>query len=466
MTCQSDDYAAFVAAKSQIDVNDGFAPTFLPSFLFPFQSALVDWAVRKGRAALFEDCGLGKTAQQLVWAENVVRHTNRPVLLLTPLAVAAQTVSEATKFGLEARRGPVTGPAIYVTNYERLHHYDAADFAGVACDESSILKNFEGATRAAITEFMRRMPYRLLATATAAPNDYIELGTSSEALGHLGHMDMLNRFFKNENNNSATGRQWSGQDGNGAPKWRLKGHAHEMFWRWVTSWARAIRKPSDLGFEDGGFALPPLVEREHVVAARKPREGFLFSLPAHGLSEQREERRRTLTERCEKAAELVANTGEPAVCWCNLNDEADLIERLVPDAVQVSGTDSDDEKEAKFAAFSAGEARVMVIKPVIGAWGLNWQHCAHQTVFAGYSFEQYYQGVRRSWRFGQTRLVTIEHVVSDGEREVLASRQRKAAQSAVLFGKLVEYMREGSGIARGSYGDRKVEAPSWLRLIK
>lgn len=462
MSAANDDYAAFVLAKSQIEVNDGFEPTFLPEFLFPFQRALVEWAVRKGRAALYEDCGLGKTAQQLVWAENVVRHTNRPVLVLTPLAVAAQTVAEAAKFGIEARRGAVTGPAIYVANYERLHHYDAADFAGVVCDESGILKNFNGATKAAITEFARALPYRLLATATPAPNDFVELGTSSEALGHLGYMDMLNRFFKNEQNNSGTGRQWAAHGG-GGPKWRLKGHAHVGFWQWVCSWARAIRKPSDLGFDDAHFALPALIEREHIVAARRAREGFLFPMAAHGLSEQREERRRTLRERCEKAAELVAHTGQPAVCWANLNDEADLIEHLVPGAVQVSGTDSDDEKEAKFAAFSAGQARVLVIKPAIGAWGLNWQHCAHMTAFAGYSFEQDYQAVRRCWRFGQQRAVTVDRIASDGEREVLAARKRKAAQAAEMFAALIEHMRDGQGIARDTYTQRKVEVPQWLR---
>ena len=455
-------YHIFIASKSQADTGDGFDPVWMPEFLFDFQASLVEWALRKGRAAIFADCGMGKTAIQLTWAENVARKTNRPVLVLTPLAVGAQTVAEAHKFGIEATRS--NGDAvrgICVTNYERLHHFNPDDFAGVVCDESSILKNFDGTTKDAVTEFMRRMPYRLLCTATAAPNDFVELGTSSEALGYLGHMDMLNRFFKNDQNTSDTQRKWTNHGG-GGPKWRFKGHAEVPFWRWVASWARALRRPSDLGFSDDRFALPELIEREQVVKSIRPREGFLFALPAHGLTEQREERRRTIKERCERVAEILSGTGKPAVAWCHLNDEGDLIERLIPDAVQVSGTDSDDEKEAKFNAFADGSARVLVIKPVIGAWGLNWQHCAHMTVFAGYSFEQYYQGVRRCWRFGQRNPVVVDHVVSDGETEVLAARKRKAAQADRMFAELVRHMRDGMHVDRGSYGSKKEEVPSWL----
>lgn len=455
------DYVDFLARKSQITTRDGFAPVFMPSCLLDFQGAMVQWAVEMGRAALFEECGMGKTLQQLVWAENVVRHTGRPVLVLTPLAVAGQTIAEAEKFGIEARRssGDVTR-GIHVANYEKLHKFNQHDFAGVVCDESSILKNFDGTTKAAVTEFMRPLRYRLLCTATAAPNDFVELGTSSEALGHLGHMDMLGRFFKNDlGNSTASGRTWGG----GGPKWRFKGHAEVPFWRWVSSWARAMRRPSDLGFSDDKFHLPPLVEREHVVKSIKPREGFLFAMPAHGLTEQREERRRTIRERCEKAAELVvANAPHASVAWCNLNDEADLMERLIPGSVQVSGTDTDEEKEEKFSAFASGDARVLVIKPVIGAWGLNWQHCAHTTMFAGYSFEQRYQGIRRFWRFGQTRPVVVDQVCSDGESEVMASLQRKAEQSERMFESLVRHMRDAMVVSAGAYGDKKEEVPSWL----
>lgn len=460
----SETYAEFLARKAQLEGEHGFDPGELPSFLFDFQAACVGWALRRGRAAIFADCGLGKTPMELVWGDRVVRHTNGRVLYLTPLAVTAQAVHEAEKFGVEAKRcpdGKVGGAGIYVTNYERLHHFDPADFVGIVCDESSILKSYDGATKTAITDFMRKAPYRLLCTATAAPNDYVELGTSSEALGYLGHMDMLARFFKNELNNCFTGRAWGGQSG-GGPKWRFKGHAEQPFWRWVCSWARALRRPSDLGFDDARFVLPKLTEREHVVAANRPREGFLFSMPAQGLAEEREERRRTLRERCERAASLVVGTGQPAVMWCNLNDEGDLLESLVPGAIQVSGSDTDDAKEEKLLAFSSGEARVLVIKPVIGAWGLNWQHCAHMTTFASHSFEQYYQSVRRSWRFGQTREVVVDLIVSDGEGRVLDNLRRKSAQAEAMFSSLVRYMREGMSLDRMRTFSKSMEVPSWL----
>lgn len=462
MTDSIDEYRAWLDSRAQRAESFGFEPTFLPSTLFDFQSALVEWAVRQGRAAIFADCGMGKTLMQLVWAQNVVRKTNKPVLVLTPLAVGAQTVTEAAKFGIEATRSQkVTGPSVYVANYERLHHYDRNDFSGVVCDESSILKSFDGTTKSAVTEFMRQMSYRLLCTATAAPNDFIELGTSSEALGYIGHMDMLNRFFRNDQNTSDVDRKWA-NCGGGAPKWRFKGHAEQHFWRWVCSWARAVRRPSDLGFSDDGFALPPLVEREHVVGARVLRDGYLFAMPAHGLQEVREERRRTLAERCEKAAEVACSTREPVVCWAHLNDEADRIEALIPDGAQVSGTDSDDEKEEKFTAFQTGQLRALVIKPVIGAWGLNWQHCAHMTVFAGYSFEQYYQGIRRCWRFGQKRPVIVDHIVSDGEGEVLEARRRKAARADKMFASLVQHMNDSLHISRSQYGNNTQELPQWL----
>lgn len=455
-------YAEFLAGKAQLESDGGFEPTFMPSFLFDFQAHLSDWAIRKGRAAELADCGLGKTPMELVFAQNVLEHANKPVLVLTPLGVTTQFVREGDKFGIECHRSrdgeDVRG--IVVTNYERLHRFDPADFAGVVCDESSILKSFDGATKSAVTEFMRRIPYRLLGTATAAPNDFIELGTSSEALGYLGHMDMLGRFFRNDRDNSATGRAWA-IHGGGQPKWRFKGHAEQPFWRWVCSWARSLRRPSDLGFDDGPFQLPPLEEVEHVVRARTPRAGFLFSMPAVGLAEQREERKRTLAERCEMAAALVA-TDQPAVMWCQLNPEGDLLERLVPGAVQVSGKDSDDAKEEKLAAFAAGQARVLVTKPIIGAWGLNWQHCAHMTAFASHSFEQYYQSVRRCWRFGQKRAVRVDHVLSDGESRVLKNLARKAEQAEKMFAELTAHMRGATDVSRGREFIVPEEVPSWL----
>lgn len=398
---------------------------------------------------------------QLVWAENVARHTNGNVLIVAPLAVSHQTVHEGEKFGVDVRRSTDgTTHQITVTNYERLHLFDPNDFAGVVCDESSILKSYDGATRGAITAFARKIRYRLLATATAAPNDYIELGTSSEALGYLGHMDMLNRFFKNDLNNSATGRM-RGE----VIKWRFKGHAETPFWRWVCSWARALRRPSDLGFDDREFVLPPLTETDHLVEANSIPDGMLFALPAVGLKEQREERRRTIEERCAMVARLVNDTGEPALVWCHLNDEGDLLESLIPDAVQVSGADSDDAKEEKLLAFADGKARVLVTKPKIGGFGLNFQHCAHVTFFPSHSFEQYYQGVRRCWRFGQKRPVRVDVITTEGERNVLANLQAKAAKADAMFTNLVAEMNRAIHIDRASDFTRKEETPSWLSTI-
>jgi hypothetical protein len=452
-------YADFLRAKTQIGADSGFEPTFTPGCLFDFQVALVEWAVRKGRAAVFADCGLGKTPIGLTWATNVARKAGRPVLYLTPMAVAPQTVREAEKFGIDAmqsRDGSLSGP-IVVANYERLHYFSPHDFAGVVCDESSILKSFDGARRGEITAFMRQVPYRLLQTATAAPNDYVELGTSSEALGYLGHVDMLNRFFKNDLNNSAQGRM-RGE----VIKFRLKGHAEEPFWRWVCSWARAIRRPSDLGFDDRAFVLPALNEVEHLVEANSFGDGMLFAMPAHGLKEQREERRRTVRERCEKVAELVNKTGEPALVWCHLNEEGDLLERLIPDAVQVAGSDADEVKEARLTAFADRNARVLVTKPRIGAWGLNFQHCAHVTFFPSHSFEQYYQGVRRCWRFGQTRPVKVDIVTTEGERGVTRNLQRKADQADAMFTRLVAEMNNALAIQRAGASTKPIQVPEWL----
>ena len=453
------EYSEFLLNRTQANCGDGFAPVWEPPFLFDFQRALVDWAVRKGRAAIFADCGMGKTAMQLTWAENVVRKTGGRVLILTPLAVGAQSCAEAVKFGIEAVRSVDGKPSasITVTNYEKLHKFDPADYTGVVCDESSILKSFDGVLRGQITVFMRKLRYRLLCTATAAPNDFTELGTSSEALGYLGHMDMLGRFFKNDMGNSTgTGRAYGG-----VAKWRFKGHAETPFWRWVCSWARAIRKPSDLGFDDGRFVLPPLIENEHVVTAKRLRDGYLLALPAMDLNEQREERRRTIEERCERVARLVDHD-KPALVWCHLNPEGDLLAKSIRGAVQVSGADSDDEKEYKLSAFASGKVRVLVTKPSIGAWGLNFQHCAHVTTFPSHSFEQYYQGVRRCWRFGQTRPVTVDIVTTDGEQGVIENLKRKSTQAEAMFANLVRLMSVHMNIDRVSHFNKKEEVPSWL----
>lgn len=768
------DYLEFLKRKANEGADHGFSPTFMPGFLFDFQAAMVEWAVVKGRAALFEDCGMGKTAQFLVWAQNVVEHTNKPVLVLTPLAVSMQTTREAEKFGVEAVRshdGQALGK-IVVTNYEKLHLFNWQDFSGVVCDEcfprnteidvlsidgrmskkyiqdiqkgdkiinafgvdivsdihrrevgyavkvktprgditsspnhpyftqrgwvgavdlrpgdslmettegmrlvqdrvypeihsgeesnilrsilfseladdpargsgegafngscmqeggkeggmvqnarrgkgvgpdpgaqpneqpgdqgkseppiesreaqtfrawgqweridrtsaealgcsvrrldsgisfvtgrietgvsdalqtglgetrqetrnrggwsltpeqeaarrekrchagfvgvdgvevlelghpdlaelrdaegklyfydlgatrhpsysvngflvhnSSILKSFDGARKQEITDFMKKVPYRLLCTATAAPNDYFELGTSSEALGYLGFMDMMGRFFKNDNNNTGMRRMYGE-----APKWRFKGHAEIPFWQWVCSWARALRKPSDLGFDDKTFLLPPLIENEHLVDSDKVAEGMLFTIPATSLPEQREERKRTIEDRCQKVVELV-NHDQPAIAWCHLNDEGDMLAKTIPGAVQISGSDKDEAKEEKFLGFIDGHYRVLVTKPKIGAHGLNFQHCNHAVAFPSHSFEQYYQLVRRCWRFGQKRPVTVDVVLTEGERRVMENLKRKANAADKMFDNLVREMNNAVGISKINNHIKQQERVSWL----
>ena len=453
------DYANFLDNKTQAGAEYGIKPLFMPDILFDFQKDLLEWSLLVGRSALFADCGLGKTPIQLIWAQNIAMHTNKPVLILAPLAVSMQTINEAVKFDIECERSKdgTHKKDIVVTNYERLHYFNANDFGGIVCDESSILKSYNGTIKTEITHFMRKIPYRLLATATAAPNDYIELGTSSEALGNLGFMDMLNRFFKNDLNNSGLRRMYGE-----APKWRFKGHSEMKFWRWITSWARACRKPSDLGFDDGPFLLPELIEEEHMVDAKRARDGLLFDLPATTLPEQREERRRTLTERCEKASSLVVDTKEPALVWCHLNDEGNLLKELIPDAVQVSGSDNDDKKEERLLAFANGDIRVLVSKPKIGAWGLNFQVCNHITYFPSHSYEQYYQSIRRCWRFGQKRDVKVDIIMTEGEMAVIKNMHRKMKAADTMFANLVSEMNNSIKHIKTNEHTNKQEIPSWL----
>jgi hypothetical protein len=462
----TDDYRTFLDGKSQYGAANGFEPEWMPDFLFPFQRELVTWAIRLGRGGIFADCGLGKTPMQLTWAENVRKHTGKPVLVVTPLAVAFQTEVEAAKFGIDAgisRDGKVAGP-ITITNYEQLEKFDTDAFGGVVCDESSAIKAFDGTRRAIVTEFLRTQQYRLLATATAAPNDYVELGTSSEALGYLGHMDMLSRFFINQQRTADTKGRWKGH---AAPRiwqgqqWRFKGHAEDPFWRWVVSWARAVRKPSDLGYDDTGYDLPDLILRRHMVDAARPAEGRLFDVAASGLREEREETRRTLTERCEQAAAALADA-KPGVAWCHLNDEGDLLTKLIDGAVQVSGSDTPEAKEEKLAAFSRGEIRVLVTKPKLGAWGLNWHHCHRMTYFPSHSYEQYYQAVRRSWRFGQTQPVEVDVITTPGGEDVFRNLDRKAKAADAMFDALTKHMRNALAIARDNDYPLPVQLPAWL----
>lgn len=449
-------YDDFIRRKSQLDAGDGFKTVFMPDAMFDFQAHLTDWAVRTGRSAMFADCGMGKTLMQLAWAENVVRYTNKPVLILSPLSVSMQTLDEAEKFGMEAKRvlnGIIgTGARIILTNYERLHYFNSDDFSGVVCDESSILKNFDGSRKGEITEFMKKVRYRLLCTATAAPNDYIELGTSSEALGYLGFMDMLGTFFKNDEDSLHPAFIGS--------KWRFKRHAEGRFWRWMASWARACRKPSDLGFDDRNFILPELITREHVIGSPS-REGDLFYVPAVSLQEQRDDTKITIDGRCQKSAEILADATS-GIAWCHLNEEAKRLTSFIKGSVEVSGSDSDERKDEVFEAFRKGQIRVLVTKPKIAAFGLNWQHCSRVTYFPTHSFEQYYQAVRRCWRFGQKLPVYVDVIGTTAQSGVIGNLNRKAEACDEMFAELVNHMRDALAISRQQTFSSKVETPAWL----
>jgi hypothetical protein len=452
-------YQDFIQQKQDFGSNSGFEPLWIPDFLFDFQAFLTDRAIRKGRSAIFADCGMGKTPMQLVWAENVVRKTNKPVLILTPLAVTQQTLSEAEKFDIEAYRAhkDLLSSTIRVTNYEKLHYLSPHDYAGIVCDESSILKNFNGTRKSQITEFMRHIPYRLLCTATAAPNDWEELGTSSEALGYLGYMDMLGKFFTNKQKSASLMRGRFRQD-----KWILREYAKEHFWKWVSSWARAARSPSDLGFDDDGFILPKLVENDTLIEASRPADGMLFDMPAVNFFEEREVIKRTIPERCEAVAEKVAQH-KISVVWCHLNDEGKLLKKIIPNSVEISGSDSDEKKERAAQWFVNGseEERRLISKPKIFGFGMNFQHCHHTTYFPTHSYEQYYQATRRLWRFGQEKSVIVDRIYTDGGERMLANLQRKARNADSMFTDLVKYMNDALHL-ENVYEKREIKLPEWI----
>lgn len=395
--------------------------------LFPFQRDIVHWALRKGRAAIFCDCGMGKTIMQLEFA----RHIQGQTLILAPLAVAQQTVREAEKFGIEAvySRKPVDDQ-ITVTNYEMLEHFDPARYAAIVLDESSILKSFDGTFRNEIITAFRATPFRLACTATPAPNDYMELGNHSEFLGALTRTEMLSTFFVH--------------DGGDTSKWRVKRHARSEFWRWVCTWAVMMRKPSDLGYNDDGFILPPIHVHDIAVEAINLDAGRLFAMPAATLQERRQARAGSVEERAEQVSRLVeSKPGQPWLIWCNLNVEStEALERIIG-AVEIRGSDSREEKERRMLAFSSGEIRVLVTKPSICGWGMNWQHCPN-VVFLGLSdsYEQFYQAVRRCWRFGQTKPVHCYIVTSTNEGAVTENIKRKERDAAQMAEEMVQNMHE------------------------
>lgn len=426
------DYQTFLESKRHRSSDYGIEPVWIPDGMFDYQKYVTEYAIRKGRCAVFLDTGLGKTLIELTTAVNYVRHTNKPVLIITPLAVAFQFISEAEKFGIDdieySKDGAYT-KRIVVCNYERLDYFKPSDFDCVILDESSILKNFGGAIKSSITTFLKKVNYRYLFTATPSPNDFIELGTSSEALGYMGYMDMLGKFFANNENNIRP------QDI--GTKFYLKPHAKEAFFRWVGSWSISMRKPSDIGFSDEMYKLPALIKNYHSVKNDKNwvinGQILMFSIVAQRMSEVREEQKMTIENRVSKAVELAA-CHDTSVYWVNFNDEGDLIEEIDADAVQIYGSMSLERKEEILFDFAKGNIKRLITKPKITAFGLNWQHCNHTVYFPTFSFEQYYQAIRRFWRFGQKRDVVVDIVYSDGQNRVLDALNQKMDKANELFG--------------------------------
>lgn len=460
----TDAYREFVAGKLLRAPPVGITtPVDLPSWMFPFQADIVRWALKRGRASIFSDCGTGKTAMELEWARQVAAHTGGKILILAPLAVAQQTVREGEKFGIPARYARGMSDAnqtITVANYEMLQHFDPSQFAGIVADESGIIKSKDGKTRTAIIESFKHTPFKLACTATPSPNDYMELGNHSEFLGILSYTEMLATFFVH--------------DGGETQKWRLKGHAERDFWKWLCSWAVMIRSPADLNYPAGDFVLPPLHMHEHLIKTDIRdawKSGSLFAQDALTLNDQRRIRRATIDKRVELAAKMINDSTDPWVVWCELNEEGDALEKAIPDAIQVAGSDPSDVKEKRLIDFSEGRARVIISKVKIAGFGMNWQHC-NQMLFMGasHSYEQTYQAIRREWRFGQKRPVNVHVFAADGEGAIVTNWKRKEADAAKMAAAMLEHMRDIQRVNIGGSSRQVIEynpighmrTPEWL----
>lgn len=424
-------YEQFLESKRVVVSPAGFDVPMesINPMLFDWQRSVVRWALYRGRAALFEDCGLGKTPQQIEWARHVCGHTEGNVLILAPLAVAAQTVREGAKFGVDVthcRIGQDVRPGVNVANYERLHHFSPDQFAGIVLDESSILKAFDGTTRKQIQDFARSIKFRLACTATPAPNDLIELTNHAEFLDVMSGKEIIALFFK--------------QDGNTTHQWRLKGHARDAFWTWMAEWSIALRRPSDIGYDDGKFRLPPL-NLHHITVEGKANDGFLFAIEAQTLTERRDARRASMADRVAVTAGLANKTDDRWLVWCDLNSESEALTKAIDGAVEVKGSDSPDHKEQALNDFAQGKIRVLVSKPSIAGFGMNFQCCNH-VAFVGLSdsYEAFYQAVRRCWRFGQTMPVECYVIAADTEGAVVSNIERKERQASHMFDEIVKKM--------------------------
>jgi superfamily II DNA or RNA helicase len=430
-------YLDFIQNKKHTIGDFGFKPNYYPEIAFDFQKFVIEKAIQKGRMAVFLDTGLGKTLVQLSLAKNIVNHTNKKVLILTPLAVAFQFILEADKLGIDdieySKDGKHT-KKIVLCNYERLHYFKSTDFEGVILDESSILKNFDGKIKQEVTAFVKKIPYRFLSTATPSPNDFIELGTSSEALGYMGYMDMLGKFFKNNQNSVDSNNRNIGE------KFYLKPHAEKDFFAWVNQWSIMAKMPSDLGFSNERYKLPELITNRHIVENQSlidvNGQIQMFTPIAKSMTEVRHEQKQTEEKRCEKAIELAQ--GKTSVYWCNTNNESSILKSSDRNAVEIIGSQSIEKKEEILLAFANGEIERLITKAKMTSMGLNWQHCNHSVFFPTWSYEQYYQAIRRFWRFGQKNDVTIDMVISDGQTRVLEALEQKTQKAIELHKNLTE----------------------------
>jgi len=426
-------YEDFVRNKRRSEVATGHNPSTVNLHAFDFQQAIIRWAVRRGRAAIFADTGLGKSIMQLSWADEVQRHSGGKVLILAPLAVSEQTINEGAKFGITVQRVPhgehPAEPGVWITNYERMDAIDFTDLHGLVLDESSILKSHDGKTRQRIIDSAQSIPYRLSCTATPSPNDYEELGNQAEFLGVMTRTEMLATYFVNDTGDTGT--------------WRLKGWGASKFWEWMGTWAVVLRDPSDIGFDGSRYNLPPVDYREHVVETTL-QDGELFAKSASTLQERRKAQRDSIEARCQAVAAVVnAEPSEPWLIWCHLNDEADRITELIDGAVNVQGSDSAESKAENMLAFADGKVRVLATKGKIAGFGMNWQHCARMA-FVGLddSFEKFYQCVRRCYRFGQKREVQVHLFTAENEGQILANLKRKELQHIEMSKNMVEHMKD------------------------
>jgi hypothetical protein len=464
-SARNSQYREFLETKIKLHDPCGFDVDRrkLPKILFDWQKDVVSWALRQGRCALFLDAGLGKTGQQLAWSDQVTKYTGKPVLVLAPLAVSHQSVRESGKFGIKnvaiaESAADVKDAKVYVTNYHKLHKFDGIEFSGVVVDESSIMKDHDGKFRNMLIDRFAKTPYRLAASATPSPNDHEELGNHAEFLGISSRVEMLATYFNHDS--ADTG------------EWILKKHGEKSFWNWVASWAMVMRKPSDLGYECAGYDLPELKIIQHDLFTGKTGDR-LFCIGAESLADQRKARRETLSARVAKAAELVNNSDEQWVIWCELNDEGDLLEKSIRDCAQIAGRHNDEEKVDRILGFADGRYRNLVSKPSLTGHGLNWQHCRNM-VFVGlsHSFELFYQAFRRCWRYGQTRPVNVHIIVSDQESSVVDNVMRKMKAHDAMFSTMVQYtstmnQQSLSGFVKleTAYNPQTtMEIPEWLSI--